>query len=251
MFISLCRTHYSRPFGLVASLVLHLCSQLVTTNNTSTSSSRQAAPYPTRDEIINNLKPGMPPKDRALFWTAFPRDLWAYRQADALKDEWASAYSLVDMNSGVWNSEELLYFTNYEGTIAEHRTFRRNENQVFAEAAEGRVYLLMPSGTAPHPYSFFWEDEWPVLERSAKITEIVWVDATPLFRGQMPPDPATVTRIWWRQGIALPVSYPGMASASPFRDTSVTILPSSTRAASGSSSLAPPGLARRFHCLRV
>ena len=81
--------------------------------------------------------------------------------------------------------------------------------KVYSELTKGRVYLMMPYGAAPDEQGLFWLIEWPQLRHRGMVTEIIWIDLNTLMEPRGPPDPFTVTKLWWKKGMKLPATYPG------------------------------------------
>ena len=131
-------------------------------------------------------------------------------------------YSLY--NDAMWDPPGFL--NAFGGTPSQYLTFERTITRTFAQRMEGKVYLLLPYGTAPPVQGYFWEVEWPILRDGGRVTEIVWIDANLLrdrpFEAQSEEDlsllasmessirsPFEFTTTWWKQGDARPVTQPG------------------------------------------
>ena len=165
------------------------------------------SPYPSLKACRKALTAGMPPKDKAIFWTgtsgsleAFSADLHFYTVAN----------DLISVSSwGVWDKPDFLELSKYENNPAKADAFIHNFNQAFTESAQGRAYLVMPYGMAPPERSVFWRTEWPVIQREGKVSEIVWIDARWLYDNPVPPKKKEFKRLWWKRGDQNPATYPG------------------------------------------
>ena len=165
---------------------------------------------PSLEECRAALKPGRPPKDSVMFYTNRPTnknvlDLWGTRIADYMNDN-----HLTGLISGLDWYDVNFVMTRYEGSELEKSQFFINVNRAYAEVTKGRVYLLMPYGTAPRGNSYFWHVEWPIIRDGGKVTEIVWMDLDQLLKGETPP-PKELDTLWWKKGDRKPATYPGQA----------------------------------------
>ena len=185
--------------------------------------------FPSIEEIRQHIVTGKPETNKSLFWAGSTvGGEEAIEQVLALQ-EYEKRYSLTHIYApGIWTQPEFVNPNQYQPSPRRKSVFQRNLLRVWAERTKGTVYLLMSYSKAFDERSVFWSMEWPILRDKGQVSEIVWIDSD-LLRSprQLPPDPTTVTRIWWKKGQANPATVPGQKP--PGAQRNATGLPTKPR----------------------
>ena len=152
-------------------------------------------PYPNQAKCERAIRPGQPPRDKALFYTSIPgrnlrMDVYIYSQVWGLTN--------VFLGPNVWKRGSFPDIGMYQGTFEQERRFVANFNRVFASRASGRVYLMTPAGGELREQSIFWQTEWPAIRDSGLVTEIVRLDLGRVDDTTY--DPTRERTLWWRGG---------------------------------------------------
>lgn len=224
--------------SLALCLLLSSCSYQVAAQSffNETAIERRKPPFPSRQQCLDALRPGCPPKDKTVYWTGLPTSSFTYFMHLSAIDYWADEYDFATFSDErLWDPPLFTEKSQYSGTKDQSRQFTDHAVEAFSRGTQGKVYLFMPYDTAPYVNGRFWNIEWPIFRDGGLVTEILWVDTKYLGQPELLPEPQNVPRVWWKKGDARPATVPEGVSLSPPQQSASAVTLSTRSTSAGTS----------------